>query len=1168
MANTLSFLLVTIVLAILLSGQTYKEDISDFLPLDNKYNKALKVYQDISGANRIFVFVQFRDSASSTPDTIIHAVDCFVDEVKKLDVNHVLADLTYQIDIERVSEVTSYVYQNIPYFLTDKDYSRFDSIFSQTNYIPTQIATDKQMLMLPASSLFSENIQRDPLNMFTPVAARLQSSSPSVSYENYDSYIFTPDMERAIIMLETPYGASETEQNGKLLQSLEKAASHVTTKMPQVCFHFTGGPVIAVGNANQIKSDSLRSITVALVLIILLLSYVFRRVWSILMIILSIAWGWLFAMGCLALLHDSVSVIVIGISSVIIGIAVNYPLHLIAHLQHTPDIKSALKEIATPLIVGNITTVGAFLALVPLQSVALRDLGLFSSMLLIGTILFVLLYLPHLLKGGTERQSRKFLFLLSDFTIDNKQWLVGGVVLLTVLFAYLSLNTTFDSNMNHINYMSDEQKENMSYFQKVMASGSTNHAVYVVNNNPDMDSSLNGSQSLSPTIEELKKNGKITSSMSCSNFLCSSVEQERRLRRWYRFVTEHGQDIEQQVLAGAKESGFLEGSFDEFFNIMQADYEVKPLEYFAPLTETVFATNLSVDSATHQYNVVDILYTSESNVETVVSQVEGEHPGCYAFDVQGMNSSIATHLSDDFNYIGWACGLIVFLFLWLSFGSIELAMLSFLPMAVSWIWILGIMSALGIHFNVVNIILATFIFGQGDDYTIFMTEGCQYEYAYRRKMLSSYKSSIIMSALIMFIGIGALIIAKHPALHSLAEVTIVGMFSVVLMAYLFPPLIYKWLVSEHGVYRKRPISLKALFVTVYSAVVFFIQLATVYVLGFVLFGLLRGRKIAKSFFRNYIRRCFWFDMNHIWGLHFNYYNPDNEDFSQPAIIVCNHQSMIDTAFLMAISSKIVIIANHHACHHLVTKKVFKWMDFYTIPEGKSIDTKHLSELVEEGYSIVVFPEGQRNSESSILRFHKGAFCLAEELGLDVVPIFLHGVNAVFPRNTICTYPGKVTLEIGHRIKHKDVLWSNDYRELTRQVHHLYVQKYSKLKELNENADFFVPLVLDRYRYKGAEIFGAVKQNIKVFKSYAKEIAGVDARTIVVQNSGWGEIALLIALANPSKTIVAVEKDEGRLRVARFAAENLIGNIVYTSKDDVSLQNNELYKPYIINIKKQ
>ena len=176
-----------------------------------------------------------------------------------------------------------------------------------------------------------------------------------------------------------------------------------------------------------------------------------------------------------------------------------------------------------------------------------------------------------------------------------------------------------------------------------------------------------------------------------------------------------------------------------------------------------------------------------------------------------MNSSIATRLSDDFNYIGWTCGIIVFVFLWFSLGSLELAILSFLPMAISWIWILGIMSLVGIEFNVVNVILATFIFGQGDDYTIFMTEGCQYEYAYRRKMLSSYKNSIIISALIMFIGIGALIFAKHPALHSLAEVTIVGMLSVVLMAWLIPPLIFKWLVMNNDQFRKRPISFSMLF---------------------------------------------------------------------------------------------------------------------------------------------------------------------------------------------------------------------------------------------------------------------------------------------------------------------------------------------------------------------
>ena len=45
-------------------------------------------------------------------------------------------------------------------------------------------------------------------------------------------------------------------------------------------------------------------------------------------------------------------------------------------------------------------------------------------------------------------------------------------------------------------------------------------------------------------------------------------------------------------------------------------------------------------------------------------------------------------------------------------------------------------------------------------------------------------------------GIGTLSVAKHPALHSLAEVTIIGMGVVVLMAWIVPPLLFDWLVSH------------------------------------------------------------------------------------------------------------------------------------------------------------------------------------------------------------------------------------------------------------------------------------------------------------------------------------------------------------------------------------
>ena len=671
-----SLVVLTAILGLLLTGQSYKEDISDFLPLDDSQQQAFETYQNTSSARRIYAIFQASDDAPQ-------ALDLFCELLDESDTAQVMSYLTAD-DPEVMQEGLNTLYARIPYLLTPEDYARIDSLTATPDFISQQLENDKQMLMLPSAGILAMQIQHDPLGLFTPVMERLR---PAMSTNS------------SMLLIDSPYGASETEHNAQLVAQLQQLCDSVSSTYPEVSVHLTGGPVIAVGNAQQIKTDSMRAIAIAVILIFLLLWLAFRNVRNLLLIALSIGWGWFFAMGCLTLVHNDVSIIVIGISSVILGIAVNYPLHLIAHLSHTADIRSALKEIVMPLVIGNITTVGAFLALVPLESVALRDLGLFSAFLLMGTILFVLLWLPHMVHKTPQATTPNLFSRIGDVKLENKSWIVWTVVALTFVLGYFSLQTSFDADLRNINYMTEEQKQDMQYLEQTV--------------------------NFKPLYTDLSP--------------------------WNEWRTSKGAELCRQLKKEAPQAGFSNDSFDDFYTLVST----------APADE--------IDSLT---------------------------------------TTIINNLSDNFNYIGWACGFIVFFFLWFSLGSIELALLSFLPMAVSWVWILGIMSLLGIQFNVVNIILATFIFGQGDDYTIFMTEGCQYEYAYRRKMLSSYKHSIIISALIMFIGIGALIIARHPALFALAEVTIIGMFSVVLMAYLFPPLIFRWLVYAKGKERLRPLTLK------------------------------------------------------------------------------------------------------------------------------------------------------------------------------------------------------------------------------------------------------------------------------------------------------------------------------------------------------------------------
>ena len=98
-----SLTFITVALIILLTKLTYKEDISDFLPVDSEEREALDIYQDISGADK--VVITFSN---------VHVIDEFAENVKQLDAT-IAQRMTAQVDANSISKVQAFVYSNIPY---------------------------------------------------------------------------------------------------------------------------------------------------------------------------------------------------------------------------------------------------------------------------------------------------------------------------------------------------------------------------------------------------------------------------------------------------------------------------------------------------------------------------------------------------------------------------------------------------------------------------------------------------------------------------------------------------------------------------------------------------------------------------------------------------------------------------------------------------------------------------------------------------------------------------------------------------------------------------------------------------------------------------------------------------------------------------------------------
>lgn len=86
------------------------------------------------------------------------------------------------------------------------------------------------------------------------------------------------------------------------------------------------------------------------------------------------------------------------------------------------------------------------------------------------------------------------------------------------------------------------------------------------------------------------------------------------------------------------------------------------------------------------------------------------------------------------------------------------------------------------------------------------------------------------------------------------------------------------------------------------------------------------------------------------------------------------------------------------------------------PKGMRRSLDAAEEQLRNGMSIVVFPEGSRTPTGSLQRFKRGAFKLAEEFGLPVVPLSISGSYSVMSRRDKLPRPGHITLTI-----HKPIL---------------------------------------------------------------------------------------------------------------------------------------------------
>jgi 1-acyl-sn-glycerol-3-phosphate acyltransferase len=142
--------------------------------------------------------------------------------------------------------------------------------------------------------------------------------------------------------------------------------------------------------------------------------------------------------------------------------------------------------------------------------------------------------------------------------------------------------------------------------------------------------------------------------------------------------------------------------------------------------------------------------------------------------------------------------------------------------------------------------------------------------------------------------------------------------------------------------------------------------------------------------------------------------------SQPAMLVSNHRSYIDSIVLMAalrtpwrfvaddevLTWPAVATAVRKARHLTVDR---------TSKDARLACTAAMAQLLREGESVLVYPEGSRSRRHSLLPFRLGAFRAAVDAGRPIVPIALSGTRAIFTPGRWRFRPGAIAVSVGEPI---------------------------------------------------------------------------------------------------------------------------------------------------------
>lgn len=742
-----------------------QENIASMLPEKGRVAEDFHLLQQAPFARKLVITLTGPED--TVPEALVEAADRFTAALDPQLFPVVVSGPEEQLQ----GRMLPWLMAALPNLMTEEDLKVMRASLDEAG-VRSRLQESYRSLLGPEGWVVKGLIRQDPLGLHRLALGKLRHLNLVPGARLAQGHFISPDGRSTLLVAETEVSITDSAGAEQLLAAFDKA----TEVLPDnVRATLVSGHRYTSANAQAIQGDLWR-VLVCSAILLLLLFFIFLRSLRAVFVFLAPVSVVCIAAVAVGMVFGEVSAMTIGFGAVLLGISVDFGLHVYFALRHGGGSKADIVgAVARPIVFGAMTTVAAFAVLLFSDLPGQRQLAVFSITGIVGALLLALLVLPHLLQTGSERTLAPSLP-----TPRRGRWIVAVWMLLLVFAAWQGSRVTINGDLRSMSLVPPDLAADEATVQQAWGQVRSRAMIWALDT--DLEQALTKNAQV---FQRLQSNGAAHSLVSLAALLPPLSEQAENRRRWQSFWEgPEGLEILVTLDREAAALQFHAAAFQPFRESL-----AKPALPVTPTALREVGLGAIVDSLVTKLDdgrvgVLSLIPETAESLTAVETALVGLED--VQLVAQGrFRRDVSAAIEHDFTRFILSAGLVVIALLTILFRRPKKILVALVPVATGLTMMFGIMGAVGWSFNLFNIIAAILVIGLGVDYGIFMVHR-QDEGVDR-----STEQAVLVSGLTTLAGFGALVLARHPALHSIGVTVLLGIGTAIPAALWVIPALYR-----------------------------------------------------------------------------------------------------------------------------------------------------------------------------------------------------------------------------------------------------------------------------------------------------------------------------------------------------------------------------------------